>query len=79
MTPDFPFRDGQRFLVDDDQFHVHTVICSRKPVAADDPRRSEGAVTGYTLTTAGGLPVVYLPDTGRFRIPILGCFATRRV
>ena len=69
MTTEPPFRDGQRFLIDDDQFHVHTVICRHTPAAA----------AGFTLTTAGGLPVVYLPDTGTFRIPILGCFATRRI
>lgn len=69
MKSDFPFRDGQRFLIDDDQNHVHTVVCRHTPTSAD----------GFTLTTAGGLPVVYLPDTGTFRIPILGCFATRRV
>jgi hypothetical protein len=77
MSPDFPFCDGLRFLVDDDQFHVHTVVCRRKPAAPDGG--TPGVATGFTLTTAGGLPVVYLPDTGRFRIPILGCFADRRV
>lgn len=68
MTTELPFRDGQRFTVDDDQHHVHTVVCRHTP----------STPTGFTLITAGGLPVVYLPDTGRFRIPILGCFATRR-
>lgn len=68
MPTDLPFHDGQRFTIDDDQFHVHTVICRHTPTTA----------VGFTLTTAGGLPVVYLPDTGKFRIPILGCFATRR-
>ena len=69
MTTALPFHHGQRFLVDDDQHHVHTVVC----------RHTSAAEAGFTLTTAGGLPVIYQPDTGRFRIPILGCFATSRV
>jgi hypothetical protein len=71
MPPELPFRDGQRFLIDDDQFHVHTVICRLTPATAT-------AAAALTLTTAGGFPVLYRPDTGRFRIPILGCSATRR-
>jgi hypothetical protein len=70
MTTDFPFRAGQRFLIDDDQEHVHTVACHRLP-ATEGP--------GLTLTTAGGYPVLYLPETGKFRILIIGRFATRRV
>jgi hypothetical protein len=68
MTTQLPFRDGQRFTVYDDHDHAHTVVCRHTPTKPD----------GFTLTTAGGLPVVYLPDTGRFRIPILGCLATCR-
>jgi len=65
MTADFPFHAGQRFLIDDDLEHVHTVVCHR-------------TAAGLALTTAGGLPVLYLPDTGKFCIPILGRYATRR-
>jgi hypothetical protein len=75
MPADFPFRDGQRFLIDDDQEHVHTVMCRRKPAEAAG---SEGAAA-FALTTAGGYPVIYHPDTGKFRILILGRSATRRV
>jgi hypothetical protein len=71
MTPALPFRDGQRFTIDDDQHHSHTVVCRHTPA-------TPSAAGGFTRTTAGGLPVVYLPDTGQFRIPILGCLATRR-
>ena len=34
MSPAFPFHDGQRFLIDDDQEHVHTVVCRRTPAAS---------------------------------------------
>ena len=36
-------------------------------------------VLAFSLTTAGGYPVHYLPETGKFRISILGRSATRRV
>jgi hypothetical protein len=77
MTPAFPFHDGQRFLIDDDQEHVHTVLCRvtpKKAAAGDTPVMG----TGLSLATAGGLPVVYRPDTGMFRIPVLGRNAIRR-
>ena len=78
MATDFPFRDGQRFLIGDDQEHVHTVICRRMP-AATWAAGTEGTPAGLSLTTAGGYPVHYLPETGKFRISILGRSATRRV
>jgi len=78
MTAKFPFRDGQRFMIDDDQFHAHTVIC-RHTKAKAAARGTRRVMASYSLTTAGGLPVVFLPNTRTFRIPILGCFATRRV
>ena len=77
MTADFPFHDGQRFLIEDEQEHVHTVVCRRVPAKPVSGGTGETS-SGLALTTAGGLPVLFRPKTGKFRIPVLGRDATRR-